>query len=565
MRIGLIAAAVAATVAVVAASGQPHAPRLPHTPVDPARMSHDVRVLSSDAFGGRGPGTLGEVRTIDYLVKRFQALGLRPGGDHGGWTQAVPMQRFAATSVALRLTYADGARTLTQGQEAVVSSLSPIDEVRIDKAPLVFVGYGVTAPERGWDDYKGQDLRGKIAVVLINDPDFENPTSHLFGGPTETYYGRWTYKYEEAVRHGALGALIVHETTGAGYGWRVLAASVGGAQFDLVRADAAKSRLLLQGWLQRDVAVDLMHHAGLEFEALKAQARQADFQPVELKGVTLDADVRLRRQKLISHNVIARLPGVERPAETVLYSAHWDHFGLGKPDASGDRIHHGAVDDGTGLAALLELARLFSQAPPTRRSVVFAAFTGEERGELGAEYYADRPLAPLALTAADLNIDMLQTAGPARDFVLVGAGQDTLEDDLTRAVQAQGRRVSPETHPEAGAFFRGDQFALARVGVPALPLMAMGGGPDLVAGGRAAGEAWLDDYMAHRYHSPQDRWSADWDLRGAALDVAAIYDVGRELAVSTAWPKWKDGSEFAAARAASDRLRVGAVTGAVRR
>lgn len=556
MRLGLIAAIAAATVAVVAASGQPKPERLPHTPIDAERMSHDVRVLSSDFYEGRAPGGRGEARTLAYLIARFKAMGLRPGAERGSWVQTVPMERFTLTGpVNLRLSQNGVMTPLVQGRDAAVATLRPIDQVEFDNAPLVFVGYGVSAPERNWDDFKGLDLHGKIAIVLINDPDFENPASRVFDGKAETYYGRWTYKFEEAARRGALGVLIVHETAGAGYGWSTLATSANGPQYDLLRQDPARERLLLQGWIRREIAVDLFHRAGLDLDALKQQALRPDFQPVELKGAGLSADYTVRHQRVFSHNVLARLPGASRPGETVIYSTHWDHFGMGRPGGSGDHVYHGAVDDGTGLAALLELARVFNHAPPTRRSVVFAAFTAEERGQLGAEFYTAHPVYPLARTVADINIDMFQTAGPARDLVLVGAGKDTLEDDLVRATARQGRRISPEAHAESGAFYRGDQIAFARKGVPVLPIMALGGGPDLIKGGRKAGAAWLDDYVAHRYHTPEDRWRADWDLRGAALDVAAIYDVGRDLASADRWPVWTAGSEFARARQVSDASR----------
>jgi Zn-dependent M28 family amino/carboxypeptidase len=556
VRLGVIAAIVAVAVAVVAASGQQRPAKLRHMPIDPARISHDVRILSSDLYEGRGLAGRGETLTLDYLVKRFKVLGLKPGGEHGSWLQAVPMDRFETTGpITAQVSVAGAARPLVAGRDVVLATLRPVDRVRIEAAPLVFVGYGVAAPERNWDDFKGYDLRGKIAVVLVNDPDFETPDSTLFGGRAETYYGRWSYKFEEAARRGALGVLIVHETAAAGYGWPTLRTSFAGPQFDLVRPDAGRGRLLMQGWIQRGVAVDLFHAAGLDFEALRAQARRADFKPVDLTGATFSASYAVRRQRIVSHNVLARLPGVGAPGETVIYSAHWDHFGIGAPSGSplsskspGAHIYHGAVDDGTGLAGVLELARVFSKAPPTRRSVVFAAFTAEEPGQLGAEFYAAHPIYPLARTVADINIDVLQTAGPAHDLVLVGPGRDTLEDDLARAAARQDRRVTPEDHPEAGAFFRGDQIAFARKGVPVLPLMAIGGGPDLIEGGRKAGDAWLEDYVAHRYHQPEDRWSPDWDLRGAAQDVAAVYEVGRDLAVSDQWPQWKPGSEFAAGR-----------------
>jgi Zn-dependent M28 family amino/carboxypeptidase len=464
----------------------------------------------------------------------------------------VPLVRYTVEGpVALRLDDGTWSQPLVQGRDAVAATLRPVDRVAVEKAPLVFVGYGVSAPERNWDDFKGVDLHGKIAVVLINDPDFEAPSSGAFGGRAETWYGRWRYKFEEAARRGALGVLIVHEPAAAGCDWSAVAASFAGPQFDLDRGAAAGERLLIQGWLQRDVAVALFRRAGLDFDTLKRRAQGADFRPVELTGATLSADYRVRRDRVVSRNVLAKLPGSDRSKETVIYSAHWDHFG--RAAREGNPSYYSSPDDGTGMAALLELARVYVHAPPTQRTVVFAAFTAEERGQLGAEYYANRPVYPLVSTVADINIEGLQTAGPARDVVLAGAGKDTLEDDLNLAAVHQGRRVTPEAHPEAGAFYRGDQLAFARRGVPVLTLSAAAGAPDLVKGGRAAGEAWLKDYLATRDPAPKDRWRPEWDLRGGALDLALAYDVGRELANSPAWPQWKSGAEFVAARAAPAR------------
>jgi Zn-dependent M28 family amino/carboxypeptidase len=517
--------------------------------VDPARLSEHVRVLASDEFQGRGPATEGETRTVDYLVRQFQALGLQPGGENGGWTQAAPLNRYTVPAdAALTLRVGDWRRALVQGEDMVAVTMRPVDRVAIAEAPLVFVGYGVSAPERQWDDFKGVDLKGKIAVVLVNDPDFEADLGGAFGGRAMTYYGRWTYKFEEMARRGALGTLIVHETPGAGYGWTTVRNSNTGPQFDIVRADPAREKLLLQGWIQREVAAELFRRAGLDLEALKAEARTRAFRPRELPGARFSAAYALATERVLTHNVLARLPGGARAGETVMISAHWDHFGVGQPDATGDRIFHGAADDGTGVAAVLELARLFAQGPRPQRSVVFALWTAEERGLLGSEHYGAHPLYPLQTTAGLLNFDVLQTAGPARDIVLVGPGKDTLEDDLVAAAAAQGRTVTPDSHPEVGSFYRGDQFSLAKRGVPVLPLMGLGGGPDLVEGGRAAGDRWVEDFTKNRYHTPQDRWSPDWDLRGAAQDAEAVYAVARRLADTAHWPQWKPGAEFAAER-----------------
>ena len=552
----ILSVAALALLASSPTAARPKAHKTTGGAISAQRLSDDIRTVSSDEFSGRGPATEGETKVIDWAVGQFKAMGLKPGGPHGSWTQEVPMRRFTVPADAkLSLKVGDWSKSLAQGTDAVAVTFRPVDRVAIDNAPMVFIGYGVSAPERRWDDFKGVDLKGKIAVVLVNDPDYEADLHGLFGGKAMTYYGRWSYKFEEAVRRGALGMLVVHETGPAGYGWTTVKNSNTGPQFDIVRADPTKEKLLLQGWLQHDVAVELFRHAGLDYEALKAQARTPAFRPVELKGAHFTADYALKTETVTSHNILARLPGTKRPDETVIYSAHWDHFGVGEPDASGDRVFHGAVDDGTGIAAVVELARAFSKAPRTERSVMFALWTAEERGLLGSEYYGAHPVAPLAKTVADINVDIMQVKGPAHDVILVGAGKDTLEDMLKAEARRRGRYVTPESHPEVGSFYRGDQFSFAKQGVPVLPLMANSGGPDLVQGGRAAGEAWVADYTANHYHRPADRWSADWDLRGAAADADLIYAVGRKLANSTVWPAWKPGSEFAAKRADTAKVR----------
>jgi Zn-dependent M28 family amino/carboxypeptidase len=528
-------------------------------PIDPAQLSATVKVLASDAFEGRAPGTPGEARTVAYLIDRFKALGLQPGGEGGGWTQTAPLTHTqVGPDPVLTVDGGGPAAALKQGQDIYVSTLRPTERVRIDHAPLVFVGYGVSAPERGWDDFKGVDLKGKVAVFLINDPDFEaRPGEAAYGrfaGKAMTYYGRWTYKYEEAARRGAIGALIVHETPGAGYGWTTVTAPQGEA-YDIDRPAGGPQPVLLQGWLQRDVAAGLFRRAGLDLEALKIQARREDFRPVPLGAETLSADLAVSHNRVESHNIFAKIAGGKRPDETVMFAAHWDAYGVGKPDALGATIRRGANDDGLGVAGVLEIARAFAAGPRPDRTVVFALWTAEERGLLGSETYAVHPLYPLAKTAANLTMDILETAGPARDVVLVGAGQDSLEADFTQAAARQGRTVTPDPHPEKGLFYRADHFSVAKRGVPTLLLMGIAGGPDLVEGGRTAGDRWVDDYTANCYHKACDAWSADWDLRGAAQDVALFYDLGRRIADSDQWPRWNAGSEFKPVRDQSESER----------
>ena len=523
-----------------------------NNPIKPAALSATVKVLASDAFQGRAPGTPGEAVTVAYLIKRFKALGLKPGGPGGAWTQAVPLVRTqVGAAPQLAVHDAGGSMLLGQGETAYVSTVRPVDHLTIDKAPLVFVGYGVTAPERGWDDFKGVDLTGKVAVFLVNDPDFEaapgEPVAGRFGGKAMTYYGRWTYKYAEAARRGAIAALIVHETQGAGYGWSTVIAPQG-ESYDIRRGPDDAQPVLLQGWLQLEAAVGLFKRAGLDFEALRLKARAADFRPVALGDETFSADFAVRHEVVESHNVLAKIVGARRADETVIYGAHWDAYGIGQPDATGKTIRPGANDDGLGIAGELEIARAFAAGPRPSRTVVFAAWTGEERGLLGSETYAAHPVYPLGKTVANLAMDILQTAGPSRDVVLIGVGQDSLEGDLVKAAAAQGRKVTPDSHPEKGLFYRADHFSLAKRGVPTLLLMAIGGGPDLKAGGRAAGERWVADYTANCYHKTCDAWSPTWDLRGAAQDVDLLYVIGRKLADSDRWPTWNPGSEFGPAR-----------------
>jgi Zn-dependent M28 family amino/carboxypeptidase len=548
-RTVMLAGLLALPLAAMAASAAWAAPA---SPIDPARLSETAKVLGSDAFQGRAPGTPGETKTVAWLIDRFKAMGLSPGGENGGWTQAVPLVRTqVGTPSVLVIDGAGAPMPLVQGKDIYVFTAKPVDRVDIAAAPLVFVGYGVTAPERDWDDFKGVDLHGKIAVFLVNDPDFEaapdEPVAGKFGGEAMTYYGRWTYKFEEAARRGAAGALIVHETVPAAYPWSVVAAPQG-ETYDILRPADGPQALPIEGWMQRDVAVDLFRRAGLDFEALKVAARRADFRPVPLGQARFTASLPVTHEVVQSHNVIAKITGASRPDQTVMFSAHWDAYGVGKPDAQGRTIRPGANDDGLGVAGVLELARAFAAGSRPARTVVFALWSAEERGLLGSETYATRPIYPAASMAADFTMDILQTAGPSKDVVLIGAGQDSLEGDLAAAAARQGRSVTPDPHPERGLFYRADHFSLAKRGVPTLLLMAIGGGPDLVNGGRIAGDRWVADYTANCYHKTCDAWSPDWDLRGAAQDVDLLFDVGRSLADSNRWPTWNPTSEFKAVR-----------------
>jgi len=522
-----------------------------YAPIDPQHLSDWTRALAADELQGRAPGGEGETRTVAYLIGQFRALGLEPGGENGGWTQRVPLIRTRVTPAA-RFTVTGHGETvsLRSPTDIYVSTVRETDRVRIENAPMVFVGYGVSAPERSWDDFGDVDLNGKIAVFLVNDPDFEaapgDPVAGLFGGRAMTYYGRWTYKFEEAARRGAIGALVIHESEGAGYGWNTVQAP-SGENYNVVLGAAARRPVLLQGWLQREAAAGLFRRAGLDFETVKRRARTAGFRPVDL-GAAFSADLPVTVERVESHNVIARLPGSARPEETIMFSGHWDAYGIGPADARGDTIRNGAHDDALGIAGVLEIARHFAAGDRPRRTLLFAAWTAEERGLLGSEYYAANPLYPAETMVANLTLDTLQSAGPARDVILIGQGQSSLEDLMARIAFGQGRAVTPDAQPQRGLFYRADHFPLAKRGVPVLLLMALGGGVDLVEGGRAAGDRWVSEFTANCYHQTCDEWRSDWDLRGAAQDVALAYRIGQALANGRDWPQWRPSSEFRAVR-----------------
>ncbi len=525
--------------------------------LDPARISGHVQVLASDAFEGRGPATEGETKTVAYIAEQFQAAGLQPGGDlkdgRRAWTQDVPLARFETKGpVSVAVNSGGATRSWTQGEEiAIRAAQTGVDRVSVKDAPIVFVGYGVKAPERNWDDFKGVDLKGKIALVLVNDPDFEGGEGD-FGGKAMTYYGRWTYKYEEAARQGAIGFLVIHETAAASYGWATVKNSNTNDIFDIIREKPAEAHAPIEGWVQLDQAKALFQAAGLDFETLKAQARTRAFKPVDLTGATISIDYAVDAQKIVSKNVVGLLPGAKRPDETLIYSGHWDHLGVALPDARGDRIYNGAVDNAGGIATLIEIGREMAKGPKPDRSVAFLAVTAEEKGLLGSEYYADNPLYPLATTVAVINMDALSPAGPAKDFGSSGNAASTLQDDLIAVGKAKGRYYTPDPRPEAGSFFRSDHFPFAKRGVPAI---SFGSGRDLVTGGRSVGDAYAKAYTANRYHQPADEFDPNWNLEGVAQDGELMLELGRKLANSTAWPAWKEGSEFKQKRDATASQR----------
>ena len=501
-----------------------------------------VKKISGDAFEGRKPGTIGERMTTAWIKDQFEQAGLKPG-DSGNWFQTVPMIETTLQdpgSVALDVSTKNGNERFAYRTDMIVNTLDASHDVAIEGSPIVFAGYGVVAPEQNWNDYAGLDVKGKTVIVLVNDPGWGNGDDALFKGKALTYYGRWTYKYEEAARQGAAACLIVHETPGAGYPWDVVVNSWSGPQDALPPREDPAPHLPVAGWLTTEAALRLFAKAGADFDALKKGADVHGFKPVELDA-KLSTQFKNRIDNLSSENVIGMIRGSTRPDEVVVYSAHWDHLGK---DASikGDGIYNGAIDNGTGIAALIEIAEAFAhQSPPPQRSLLFTAVTLEEAGLLGSRYYVTHPAFPLDKTVADINMDALPILGPAKDIAVIGWGQSELDDYIKAAAVAEGRTIVPDETPEKGFFFRSDQLNFARLGVPVLYARS---GLDLVDGGEEAGRKRYADYTANRYHKPADEYDPDWDLRGVIDDVKAFYAVGKRLADEATFPAWKPDADF---------------------
>ncbi|HSX62209.1 MAG TPA: M28 family metallopeptidase [Tahibacter sp.] len=515
-----------------------------------ADFADRLKKLSSDEFEGREPGTLGERLTTAYIKDQFERAGLKPG-NNGSWFQSVPTVEIALqnTDVTLDIAVGGGKESFAYKTDMVVGNLSAKPDVAIKDSELVFVGYGVNAPEQDWNDYAGLDVKGKTVVVLVNDPGFGNNDAALFKGRAMTYYGRWTYKFEEAARQGAAAALIVHETEGAGYGWGVVENSWSGPQFDLPASEDPAPRLDAAGWITKASAERLFAKAGLDFAALRKSADVRGFKPQALPA-KLTTTLKSTIKSGSSDNVVAMLPGAGKPDEAIVYSAHWDHLGK-DPTRSGDQIFNGAVDNATGVAGLIVIAEAFAkQNPPPARSVVFAAVTLEESGLLGSRYYAAHPPIPMDKTVANINMDALYLAPTARNMAVVGFGQSELDAYLKDAAASQGRVITAEESPEKGHFFRSDHFNFARKGVPALYAK---GGTDLFEGGQEAGRAAFDDYGKNRYHQVADEFKESMPIAGAVADLEALYKVGSKLAGESTWPQWAADSEFKAARDASKK------------
>ncbi len=512
---------------------------------DPEKLLRHTRVLASDEFEGRGPGSVGEDRTVAYLAKEMERVGLQPGMPDGSWTQAVPIVGITST-VDCGWKGAGGRRVLEVPQDVVAWSSSTNGMVRVPSAPMIFVGYGVTAPEYGWDDYRGVDVRGKTVVMLVGDPPVLDPTGNgeldprMFQGRAMTYYGRWTYKFEEAARRGAVAALLIHETRAAAYPWFVVVNSWGKERFDLAEDPDPKSPLA--GWLSLDAARELFAQNDMTYEAALERAVTREFRPIRL-AQSFDAVITQQTRPVQSRNVLGLLEGRDpvMKSQYVIYSAHWDHLGR-DVRRDGDQIYNGAADNAVGVAGLLELARAFaSGGKRPRRSVLFLAPTAEEQGLLGARHYASHPVNPLESTLANINMDGLNTWGRTTDLRQVGDGHSTLDEVLLQVVMRHKRRVLPDPNPERGTFYRSDHFEFMKKGLPALYLKA---GDDYRDHPSGYGNKRVTEYIENDYHKVSDEVKPGWDLRGAAEDLEVLLQVGWTLAEGASWPQWKESSEF---------------------
>ena len=517
-----------------------------------ATMKDVTRELSLDSYEGRAPGSVGEEKTVAYLIAKYKAAGLEPG-NNGSWTQDVPLIEITAKNVSA-LTIADRsgkAMSFAYGNEYVIGSYRETPKTDIKQSEMVFVGHGIVAPEKGWNDYAGVDVKGKTVVVMINDPDFENEgLDGPFGGKAMTYYGRWTYKYEEAARQGAAAVLIIHDTAPAAYGWNVVNSSWTGTQFLAQSKDGGKSQTKANGWIQKSVAKEIFAAAGQNLDKQMAAAKQKGFKAVPL-NLTASMNFENDIARKASKNVIGVMKGTKRPDEYVLYTAHWDHLGRCTAAADGDDICNGAVDNATGTAALVALAEGFAKAGAPERSVVFLAVTAEESGLLGSKFYAENPIFPLSQTVGGVNMDAFSMSGPAKNLTVIGKGKSQLDVYLEAAAKSEGRTPEMEPTPEKGFYYRSDHFSFAKLGVP---MVYFEGGDDLVTGGKAAAMAAAEDYEKNRYHAPGDEFDEKWDWSGVMSDLKLYYRVGRMLAMTDAWPNWNDGDEF---RAVRDKSRSG--------
>lgn len=507
-----------------------------------AELSQDVAVLASDEYEGRAPASKGEEKTVAFLSAEFQKIGLKPGNGES-YFQEVPMDVITADpNTRLEIKSETGRKSLSFAykDEFVAGTLQVREEVKLADSDVVFAGYGIVAPEYSWNDYEGLDVRGKTVIVLVNDPGYATQDAALFTGRAMTYYGRWTYKYEEAARQGAAGLFIVHETEPAAYPWAVVQNGWTGPQFNLASEDDNMSRCTVEGWLHVDAARKIFETAGLNYDELKAAAAQRAFKAVPL-GLKASLTLKNSINRVISRNVIALLPGSQHPDETIIYMSHWDHFGI-NPSLEGDQIFNGAVDNATGTAALIELAEAFQTLKrPPHRSVVFLAVTGEEQGLLGSEYYATHPIFAAAKTTAVINMDALNIYGRMKDITVIGYGISELDRYVEDAAQEQGRVVNPDPTPEKGSFFRSDHFPFAKEGIPAI---YPSGGVDHIEHGKKWGLDIREKYTAEQYHKPSDEYDPNWDLSGAVDDLRLIFKMGYRLAMESTFPNWNEGTDY---------------------
>ena len=519
--------------------------------IESAAVMNHIKTLASDEFEGRAPGTPGEEKTVQYLEAEFKKLGLKPGNTDGTYIQKVPLVGIIGTE-AKPLTVTGKARGTFKWRDDVVAWTKHVaDGASIENSDLVFAGYGVTAPEYDWDDFKGVDLKGKTIVVLVNDPQIPDPSDaakldpRTFNGPAMTYYGRWTYKFEEAARRGAAGALIVHETGPAGYPFSVVQGNLS-EKFDLVTPDKNMGRASIEGWLSNDAARRLFKMAGQDLDTLKKQATSRDFKPVPL-GLKASIGVKNAMRTIESRNVLGKIEGSDPQLKDdyVVYTAHWDHFGIG-PAVNGDKIYNGALDNASGVAAMLEIAHELTQVKPApRRSMLFIAVTAEEQGLLGSMYYAVTPVYPLAKTLANINIDGINQWGRTKDITVVGLGASDLDDYLRDAAAEQSRTLRPDPEPEKGFYYRSDHFNFAKLGVPALDTDE---GVEFIGKPTEFSKQKRDEYTERDYHAPSDQIKPDWDLSGAVEDAELLAAVGYRLANAEKFPEWKAGNEFKAKR-----------------
>ena len=513
--------------------------------IDSLRIEKHIERLASDEFQGRKPFTEGEEKTVAYLRDELTAMDLEPG-NNGSFFQEVPLVEIDAVPDSIMMLRHDGqSHELRYRKDFVALTRRVTDQIEVEGSELVFCGFGIVAPEYGWNDYAGVDMKGKTAVVLVNDPGFGTDDSTQFKGNTMTYYGRWTYKYEEAARQGAKGVLIVHNTAPAGYPWGVVQSSWSGKALYLQSDDDNRSRCAFEGWISQGAARELFEMA--EIKNYLGQARQAGFRPIPM-DISLDLSLQVTTQKSTSRNVIAQLPGSSQPDEYVIYSAHWDHLGIGE-SIDGDSIYNGALDNATGSAVLLEIAHAYSQLEEKpNRSVAFLFVTAEEQGLLGSEYYAQHPIYPLKKTVANINMDGIQFRGPMKDLTIVGYGQSELDEYAQRAAEGQNRYIKPDPNAEKGYFFRSDHFSFAKVGVPAL---YASGEYEQAAKGVEWTKEQSDAWIQENYHQPSDEYvPGAWKFGGMVQDAQLLFDIGYTLSNETGFPRWKEGSEFKATREA---------------